>query len=117
MNIIEGPGPSSVATRVMGTGLEENLGLAAWSEREGAESVALEGSVREDGLLPELSEEAFGAFSEVPRLIVEAGLLCGLSAGAAEDAAMFELGPEIEAGLLLGVTDCSAERPGAEVVG
>jgi hypothetical protein len=35
VNIIEGPVSSSVATRVMGTGLEENLGMEAWREREG----------------------------------------------------------------------------------
>jgi len=34
-NIMLGPGPSSVATRVMGTGLLENLGMDAWREMEG----------------------------------------------------------------------------------
>ena len=35
VNIIEGPVPSSVATRVMGTGLLENLGLGACRDRVG----------------------------------------------------------------------------------
>jgi hypothetical protein len=35
VNIIEGPGPSSVATRVMGTGLLVNLGMEAWRDKLG----------------------------------------------------------------------------------
>lgn len=80
MNIIEGPGPSSVATRVIGTGLLENLGWEAWRERGGLTDPTeggrvLEdsgygdlGSLREAGLLPGLSD---GALSEVARLEIE----------------------------------------------
>lgn len=35
VNIMLGPGPSSVATRVMGTGFDENFGVEACREREG----------------------------------------------------------------------------------
>jgi hypothetical protein len=41
VNMMEGPGPSSVATRVMGTGLEVNFGMLACRLREGR-SLALE---------------------------------------------------------------------------
>lgn len=59
VNIMDGPGPSSVATRVMGTGLEENFGVEAWREREGRAdwteegrlAASLEDSFMEGGLL------------------------------------------------------------------
>lgn len=35
VNIIEGPGPSSVATRVTGTGLLLNFGVEAWRDNGG----------------------------------------------------------------------------------
>lgn len=57
-NIMLGPGPSSIATRVMGTGLEVNLRAEALWERggradwtEGGRSVGLEGSLIEGSLL------------------------------------------------------------------
>ncbi len=88
MNIMDGPGPSSVATRVIGTGLLENLGWEAWREREGRSDLADVGrpvlnmssfgdlgSLRELGLLPEASELAF---KEVARLEIDAGFLLGL---------------------------------------
>jgi len=39
VNIMLGPGPSSVATLVIGTGLEENFGWEAWREMEGRSEV------------------------------------------------------------------------------
>ena len=87
MNIMLGPGPSSVATRVMGTGLEENLGWEAWRERVGRSDRTEEGrdgstfakssdSFRETSFVPELPE---AAFNELARLETEAGFLFGLS--------------------------------------
>jgi len=43
VNIMLGPGPSSVATRVMGTGFEENFGVEAWRDREGRWEATEEG--------------------------------------------------------------------------
>lgn len=85
MNMILGPGPSSVATRVMGTGLLENLGIDAWRERLGRsertdDGRSLEaglgeaGSLRDVGLLPEASEDAF---NEVARFEMNPSFLLG----------------------------------------
>lgn len=79
VNIIEGPGPSSVATRVMGTGLLENLGWEACRERGGLSDPTDGGRVPEDsgcGDLGSLSEPALlplsdDALSEFARLEIE----------------------------------------------
>jgi hypothetical protein len=90
VNIIEGPGPSSVATRVMGTGLLVNLGREAWRDRLGRweaadggrpleESVfrgVLSGSLREEDLLP-TSEEA--VFNDEAIFETEGGFVLGVS--------------------------------------
>lgn len=131
MNIIDGPGPSSVAIRVMGTGLEENFGAEAWREREGRADWTDDGrfaasfaSLIEEGLLLVPSddvgrfeiEEALDAFIEVERLDIEAGILVGLegrSRDATEDV-RFELGPDIEADFWPGVSDCPEDVGGGE---
>lgn len=123
VNIMLGPGPSSVATRVMGTGLLENFGAEAWREREGrmewteeGRPVGLEGFFMEDGLLLVPSDvvgrldtdAALEALSEVEKLDIEAGFLGGLEGRSSEatEEVRVELGPEIEAAFWLGVSDC-----------
>lgn len=79
VNIIEGPGPSSVATRVIGTGLLEKWGFEVCRESEGRSERAEDGRLlcagstlrfsgsvrdaRDDGLFP-----ALAALSEEGRL-------------------------------------------------
>jgi len=104
--MMDGPGPSSVATRVMGTGLLENLGCEACWERVGrserieavllvlcgdfvslslTELGLLDGSpFLEDFVSASLTELALLgvsvlAFSDVERVDTEAGFLVGLS--------------------------------------
>jgi len=88
VNIMLGPGPSSVATLVIGTGLEENFGWEAWREMEGRSEVldcgrldrsfgsVLFGSLIEERLMAFPSDSAF---KEVARLETEGGFL--LSSG------------------------------------
>jgi hypothetical protein len=70
VNIMLGPGPSSVATRVMGTGFEVNLRAEACREREGRTEWIEEGrsmgldSLMEEGLLDVPSEGGIEAFIE-----------------------------------------------------
>lgn len=110
MNMILGPGPSSVATLVIGTGLLENLGCDACreidgrSERTEAGRVLVEdsgfigvlsgsfwdlsSSFSEEGLLPDPSDVAF---NDVDRLEIDCGFLFGLS-----DLLNENSGPEFE---------------------
>jgi hypothetical protein len=123
---MEGPGPSSVAMRVIGTGFEENFGAEAWREREGRADwteegrlgTSLEDSFMEEGLLDGPSEEVLEAFRDVARLETETAIWVGLdgrSREATEDV-RFEDGPEMEAGFLLAESYCSEGRFGVEVV-
>lgn len=97
VNMIEGPGPSSVATRVMGTGLLVNLGMDAWREREGRSDLAdsgrliwlglggvLSGSLRDPGLLDVIDEV-------LPGMALEVGVLGRAGSSGAEAVAVDSL--------------------------
>ena len=133
VNIIEGPGPSSVATRVMGTGLLENFGADAWREREGRADwtdegrfAASFGSLMDGGLLLVPSEDvrrleiedAFEAFREAERLDIETGVLIGLEGRSKEamEEVRSELGVEMEVGFWPSVSDFPDEVVGGEKV-
>jgi len=104
VNIILGPGPSSVATRVMGTGLLENLGWEVCREIEGRSERTDEGRVLED-------TSAFGVV--LSGSWTEAGLLAEPS-----ELAFIEVDRlEIEDGFWLGVSVCVKVRSGAETEG
>lgn len=143
VNIIEGPGPSSVATRVMGTGLLENLGVETCREREGRMEWTEDGrfvaslrsfiegglvvSLMEDGLLDVPSEEigrlatdaTLEALSVVERLDIEAGFLVKLNrrSGDVTEEARFEFGLEMDAAFWVGGSDFAVEILGADAVG
>ena len=77
VNIMLGPGPSSVATRVMGTGLEENLGWEACREREGRSLSERtdEGRLVLDGREEEGSDLRGDFVSSLSESLSEGGLL------------------------------------------
>ena len=75
VNIIEGPGPSSVATLVIGTGRDENLGFEACRERVGR-SIDGRGVVGEAGLLDEEASALLGSRKGV-RLMISGRFLLG----------------------------------------
>ena len=104
MNMMLGPGPSSVATRVIGTGLLENLGWDAWRERVGRSERTEVGRVLNE------TSAFVGVLSVSSR---EAGLLLVPSEVALSEDARFET----EGGFLLGLSDLLNVRSGAEAVG
>lgn len=116
MNMMLGPGPSSVATRVIGTGLLENLGWEAWRESDGLSDLTEEGRVsgfvgdfREGGLLPDNDE----AFSEVVRLDVDAGFMLCVSGLLSGKSKLLRL--EVDAGFILGISGLLRDRSDAEM--
>jgi hypothetical protein len=104
VNMMLGPGPSSVAMRVIGTGLLENLGWEAWRESVGRSERT------EAGRVPDEASAFVGILSTSFR---EAGLLLVPSELAlSEDARL-----ETEGGFLLGLSDLLNVRSGAEAAG
>jgi len=104
VNMILGPGPSSVATRVIGTGLLENLGWDAWRERVGRSERTEAGRVLDEA----------SAFIDVLSISFrEAGLLLVPS----ELALIEDVRCEIEDGFLFGLSARLNVRSGAEAAG
>ena len=101
MNIIEGPGPSSVATRVIGTGLLENFGVEAWRDSEGRSAPTECGRLVEDS---GLGETLSGSLRDAGLLPASDDALIGVT--------MFET----EGGFAGGISDCVNARSGAEAV-
>ena len=93
VNMMLGPGPSSAATRVMGTGFDVNFGVEAWREREGrmdcteAGRSLLGGSFLEDALLGWPSKSDFVTSREVESFDTDAAFLvpCWLCKEAIDD--------------------------------
>ena len=90
MNMMLGPGPSSVATRVIGTGLLENFGCEAWRESAGRSdredegrnlssglSDDFAGDLRELGLSPEEDDPGV-SLSAVERLETDFAFFVGV---------------------------------------